>query len=73
MHVVALTVNGNYFLIEVGLDARVELKVDVGLLAWQLDAKHNLTALHDSQFADFGRILSAELFRSFVLIAVASV
>ena len=73
MHVFALTVNGNDFLIEVGLDARVELKVDVGLLARQLDAKHNLTALHDPQFADFWRILSAELLGSFVLIAFTSI
>ena len=59
-------------MVEVGLDARVELKVDVGLLAWQLDAKHNLAALEDPQFAYLWRILSAELLGTFVLIAVAA-
>ena len=42
-------------------------------MARQLDAKHNLTALHDPQFADFWRILSAELLGNFVLIAFASI
>ena len=57
MHVFALTVDGDDFLIEVGLNARVELQVDVGFLSWQLDAKHDLTALMNPQLADFRSIL----------------
>ena len=53
----AFGVNRHDLLIEVGLDTLVQLQVDVGVLAGQLQTHHNLATLMDPQLANPGSFL----------------
>ena len=58
VHIFVFSVDCDDLLIEVRLDARVQLQVDVRVLTWQLETHHNFPALMEPQLTDFWRFLS---------------